>query len=518
MSKISSPIQKIEPRLRPFLPADLYVSAWVDPSPTTLEKVFGHLRTLQRILYDYSSRHLAENPPQPGVVRQEWQRGTLIFTDLAGFTRLMEANAKKGQEGAASLLKVLNNYFADMIEIVSKSGGDLLEFTGDALLILFHEDKQKDDLRKAVRAGLRMQRAMSRFEEIETPQGNLHLGMRVGIHRGKFLAADVGTPRRMEHILLGSAVQEAKLAEGAGKVGRVCLTESAFAHIKEDFDFEEHISKNDENYKLVIDNFSDEELGEYEIDTLTRKRLSTPILLDRSVRSLVTEITQILDSAERLASFIPSPVLNLLVESAAKRHIRPDFPTPTVVFVNLVGLPELVDRALPGEELKIVNTLSKVFARINAAVESRGGVLKKVTYHISGSDMVIYFGVLNAHTNDQIRAASVALEIRKIIENVKVPSVGGLTLEATCQIGINFGSAFAAEVGEPHGRREFNLLSDTVNVAARLMDKAEPNQILLSKSVHEKIKDKFSSKYLADVSLKGKGAPVPLFELDENEA
>ena len=108
----TSPLQTIEPRLRSFLPADLYVSAWVDPSPTTLEKVFGHLRTLQRILYDYTSRHLSDDPPRPGEVRQEWQRGTLMFTDLAGFTRLMEANASQGRDGAASLLIVLNAYFA----------------------------------------------------------------------------------------------------------------------------------------------------------------------------------------------------------------------------------------------------------------------------------------------------------------------------------------------------------------------------------------------------------------------
>ncbi len=201
------------------------------------------------------------------------------------------------------------------------------------------------------------------------------------------------------------------------------------------------------------------------------------------------------------------------MESAAKRHISPDFPTPTVVFVNLIGLPELVDHVEAGQERDIVNTLSQTVARINASVESRGGVLKKVTYHISGSDMVIYFGVLNAHTNDQERAVSAALEIRDIIQSIKVPSVGGERVEATCQIGINLGSAFSAEVGEPNGRREFNLLGDTVNVAARLMDRAEPNQILLSEPVYEKIKDIFPSEYLGDISLKGKGAPMPLFAL-----
>ena len=511
----SSPLQVIEPRLRSFLPADLYVSAWVDPSPTTLEKVFTHLRTFQRILYDYTSRHLSDKPPRPGEVRQGWQRGTLMFTDLAGFTRLMEANASKGRDGAASLLNILNAYFAEMIEIISKAGGDLLEFTGDALLVLFPEDKhKKDDIVKAVRAGLRMQRAMSHFDQIETPQGNLHLGMHIGLHTGKFLAADVGTPRRMEHVLLGSAVQRAKLAESAGQVGKVCLSEAAFERVKENFLFEDHHSKDGKHkYKLVVDNFSEEDLGEYEISSSTRRRLSNPLLIDRSVAGLIAEITKMLDSIEPLASFLPSPVLNLLVESAAKRHISPDFPAPTVIFVNLVGLPELVDRALPGQELKIINTLSKTVARINAAVEARGGVLKKVTYHISGSDMVIYFGVLNAHTDDQKRAASVALDIRDIIQNVKVPSVGGATMEASCQIGINLGSAFSAEIGEPNGRREFNLLGDTVNVAARLMDRALPNQILMSQPVYEEIKDAFSAEYLGDVSLKGKGAPTPLFEL-----
>ncbi len=86
-------------------------------------------------------------------------------------------------------------------------------------------------------------------------------------------------------------------------------------------------------------------------------------------------------------------------------------------------------------------------------------------------------------------------------------------MEASCQIGINFGAAFSAEVGEPNGRREFNLLGDTVNVSARLMDRAETNQILMSQSVYEKIKGAFASESLGAVSLKGKGAPTPLFAL-----
>ena len=503
----TSPLESIESRLRSLLPADLYVSAWVDPSPTTLERVFEHLRTLQRILHDYSSRQISENPPRPGDVRFTWQKGSLMFTDMAGFTRLMEANAAHGKSGAQNLLKVLNMYFAEMLEIISKSGGDLLEFTGDALLALFPSDEKRNHAAQAVKAGLRMQRAMTRFAEIDTTQGKLHLGMRVGIHSGRFLMADIGTPRRMEHVLLGSAVQQAKLTESNGVAGRVCLSDRAFARVSDEYRFEDGKPV----YHLVQDDLSEEQLGEYEITP--RRRMASSVLFERSVAGMMNEINGALKSIEPLASFLPQPVLGLLVESAADRRIPPDFPEPTIMFVNFIGLPELVDRALPGEELKVVTSFSRAFAQINAAVEARGGMLKKITYHLSGSDIVIYFGVPTAHTNDPVRAASAALAIREIITNIKPPTVGAIQPEVRCQIGISMGACFVAEIGEPRGRREFNVLGDTVNTTARLMDRAAKNQILLGSRVHEAISPYFQCNALEAVSLKGKSAPVPIFEL-----
>ena len=507
----SSPLSSIETRLRLLLPADLYASVWVDPSPTMLERVFEHLRTLQRILHDYSSRFICENPPQPGEVRYEWQRGTLMFTDLAGFTRLMEANAGQGRAGAASLLKILNSYFAKMIETISKSGGDLLEFTGDALFVFFPEMDRRNDTLQAVRAGLRMQRAMKDFSQIETPTGTQQLQMRIGIHTGRFLTADIGTPRRMEHVMLGTAVQQAKLTESNGMNGRVNLSMKAFERVQESFHFEQ----GKDGYMLVVDDLTDEQLGEYEITT--RRRPMSSVLFERGVAGLLNEIEGILKSIEPLASFIPAPVLNLLVESAAERRIPPDFPEPTVMFVNFIGLPETVDRALPGEEQKVVNSFSRAFALINAAVEARGGVLKKVTYHLSGSDILIYFGVPTAHTNDPTRAAEAALAIREVVRHIKPPTVGGLQPEITCQIGINQGAVFVGEIGEPRGRREFNVLGDTVNTAARLMNKAAKDQIILSGKIQPVLSSSFETKSLGTVALKGKSAEMPIFELTEKK-
>jgi len=528
----------IEARLRPLLPADLYAQTWVDPSADNLIRVFEYLRTLQRILSDYTPRVLTEDPVPPGTERFEWHTGSLMFTDLAGFTRLLEANSRMGREGADVLLDVLNRYFSAVIELIGKSSGELLEFTGDALLVSFDEQKNSGRgavvLAQAVRAGLRMQRAMRQFEKIETPAGEFSLGMRIGIHRGRYLSADIGTPQRMEHVLLGEAVRDAKLTESNGQVGRVCLSPTAFELVRDEFQFEQgkpgpasgRLQLEPVHYQLVVDD-PKADLGDFDL-SLTRRRLGASVLIDRkSRRSLVKSIREALPPIESLSSFLPDSVLDLLIRSAADRERIPaDFPEPTVVFVNFLGLPELLHKAQRGkpEERQLMSIFSHSFAQINAAVEMHGGVLKKVTYHLSGSDIVIYFGAPVAHTDDPLRAMRAAIAIRRIIRDIKPPDMTFFDITGVdrdkvvkCQIGIARGPAFSAEIGEPRGRREFNVLGDTVNTAARLMNRAAENEILLTAKVYEQVHGQFPCEFREEVSLKGKAAPVAIYALKVQE-
>jgi adenylate cyclase len=498
----------LELRLRWLLPADLYAAMWIEPTTATLMRVFEHLRTLQHILQDYAPRQVSEHPPSPGTVRCNWQEGTLLFTDLAGFTPLLEANAAYGSQGAKTLLGVLNCYFSEMIEIISKSGGDLLEFTGDAMLVQFLPDQNRGDLAQAVRAGLRMQRAMANFVNIETAQGQFSLDMRVGIHTGRFLTANIGTPMRMGHVLLGSTVRRAKRAEGAGQVGGVCLTKETGDRLKDEF----HLESLDADYVLVRDGFTADQLGEYDI-TLTRRRAANVMLFDRSRDGLITEIGEAVKRVEPLASYIPGAILNMLVASAAQRRIPPDFPCPAVLFINLKGLPESVDRADLAEVDDIIASFSRAYSLINAAVQLRGGILQKVTYHSIGSDFLTYFGVLGSRKDDVARAADTALAVRDIVAQLTPPLVQGQSIEITCRMGLAFGSVFAAEIGETRGRREFNILGDPVNTAARLMTHADQNQILLTEEVYELVGDRYSCQELGNVSLKGKSHAIALYAL-----
>jgi class 3 adenylate cyclase len=114
-----------------------------------------------------------------------------------------------------------------------------------------------------------------------------------------------------------------------------------------------------------------------------------------------------------------------------------------------------------------------------------------------------------------MRAASAAVAIREIITtlSLKPPTIGNIQPDIYCQIGIHTGPTFVAEVGDPRGRREYNVLGDTVNTTARLMNRAGKNQIIISEGVQNAIEEKYECNTLGEVSLKGKSTPMPLYEL-----
>lgn len=510
------PLAEIDSNLRLLLPANLYTLSWLDPSSANLLQAFEHLRSLSHILHDYVPPSIATRPPKMGYCRYSWQQGTLLFTDLAGFTPLMESYFAQGErDGAIALLEILNRYFGMIVAIVSKSGGNLLEFTGDALLVEFPQDKERQDLARAVRAGLRMQRAMTNFANIATAQGCLSLQMRVGIHAGRFLSTDVGTPIRMMRVLLGDDVQRAKRAEGAGKVGRVCVTTQTSPLLEEQFEFETHTP----GYQLVVDNLSDAALGEYDI-ARQRRRLRRSILIDRSEAQLSREIQSLVQQIMPVASYLPPSVLKLAVASVSQRQIPPQFVTPTVVFINLIGLSQAVEDAAQDEIETLVRQCNTLFALINGVVVEAEGVMRNPTYNLDDPDIMLYFGMTSHYADEVLRSVQTAIAIRDLVANFPPLQVRGKTHTLTCQIGIARGLVFAAEIGEPRGRREFNLLSDTVNVAARLMSSAPPNQILISSKVHSALQmetpaQDWTFRNLGAIALKGKSQQMAVYTVAE---
>jgi hypothetical protein len=77
-----------------------------------------------------------------------------MFADLSGFTHLCESLAAKGALGAETLGFWLNRYFELLVKIISKSGGDVFKFAGDALVVLWPPDQGEERDASPTRAGV----------------------------------------------------------------------------------------------------------------------------------------------------------------------------------------------------------------------------------------------------------------------------------------------------------------------------------------------------------------------------
>jgi adenylate cyclase 10 len=78
-----------------------------------------------------------------------------LFADISGFTRVGEACAKKGQRGNEDLAFVINRYMEGMVKNLSKYGGDIIKFVGDAMIVMWPQDTSHGSREECARRTVR---------------------------------------------------------------------------------------------------------------------------------------------------------------------------------------------------------------------------------------------------------------------------------------------------------------------------------------------------------------------------
>jgi adenylate cyclase len=138
--------------------------------------------------------------------------GTVLFSDLAGFTSISENMAP------ADLIRLLNEYFSPMTEIILAQQGTLDKFIGDAIMAFWGAPVPLEDHAvKACQAALAMQRAMESWESRWQGQELPKLRIRIGLHSGSLVAGNVGSRERFNYTVLGDTVNLASRLEGVNK-------------------------------------------------------------------------------------------------------------------------------------------------------------------------------------------------------------------------------------------------------------------------------------------------------------
>jgi adenylate cyclase len=152
---------------------------------------------LQRYVSPHLVDHALASPsllPLPGDGRE----ATVLFADVAGFTRLIESAP------APVVIGLLDEYFNEMVELIYRNGGTVEQLIGDEIVALFGGPDTRDDAAvAAVRAALDMVAAVARLNARWTAEGRPTFDIGVGIASGPLMAGTIGSERRREMIVVG---------------------------------------------------------------------------------------------------------------------------------------------------------------------------------------------------------------------------------------------------------------------------------------------------------------------------
>ncbi|WP_420630917.1 adenylate/guanylate cyclase domain-containing protein [Candidatus Leptofilum sp.] len=520
----SEPLTEAElSQLHRFLPANLMqslVEAGAEPPRSLLSACVGHLASLLEATTSHLPASLVRQVrrnPQPGLADGEFVEGTLLFADISGFTAMSERLSQIGREGAEEVTEVVNRYFDAMLDILRAHEGQLIRFGGDALLGLFTENgaTHLDDMfpelsgnngensaTLAIQAAMKMQAAMADFAETKTSQGTFPLRMSVGIKRGRFFAAQLGSIENMEYALFGSDVNATAAVESAASAGQVLIDQQTYDAVSADVMMTAVPLPEDPRFLLV----------EY-IDQPPNRVYSPP---QETLYPLTPDLASLRRHITWLATFtpyLPTGLLPRLASDPRAPGLKGEHRLVASLFANVDGLGDAVARLGNGQEAKIVELLNQYYVSMSDAIRPYGGVMNKVDLYDHGDKVLVTFGAPIAHEDDAERAVRAALAMQEALEelNQTLPTAVGLAdWQLSQRIGISYSYVFAGYVGASW-RHEYTVMGDEVNLAARLMSVAKDGLVLVNDNVRRQTESVAELRPEGEVNLKGKSQPVPIF-------
>ncbi len=512
-------LARIEPYLPPGFLDDLPPAALWQPADVT--RVQEMLARLLESVATYLPRYLvqAELAAPETAAGGEFLRGTLLFSDISGFTAMSERLSTLGKDGAEQIVALVNRYFSAMLRVLFTYGGDLFKFGGDALLAFFPDSPETPGSVNALRAAWAMQQAMAAFREVETSLGTFPLQMKIGMHAGPFFAARVGAPKKREFVVTGPTVNATAMAESAAVAGQILASDAVYAQAQTQPGCT--FTPGPPGYYL---------LDAFDIPPSISISISPSPSLSPSL-SLPEALRQTTTALERLTPYLPPGLLARLLPMESGQDAGDsnygdsgEHRLVAILFANFTGASDLVERLGPGREAAIARALNDYFVMMDEIVERYGGVVNKIDLYDHGDKLMALFGAPVAHEDDAERAVRTALDMQRALEYEGERGRQGERESLTPspfhpltpsprwrqRIGVSTGMVFAGHVGGAM-RREYTVMGDEVNLAARLMSAAQEGEVLLAGYVQRKVRAFFEVADRGEVQLKGKSKPVPTF-------
>ncbi len=393
--------------------------------------------------------------------------GVALFADISGFTPLAEQLSRElGPERGAEELNTQVNYtFVGLIDAVDRYHGSVLRFSGDALLAWF---TGRESTQRAVTAA----QAMRAFMQAVNPVLPW-LQLKIGIGTGWTKRFNPGDPTQgIYDVLAGEAIIQMARAEQLAQPGQIIISPEVGQGIEGLFQTE---IISDDGYLRVK---------------------PTIFVPESDIPSRWTSIRwmEYLDRAWDLVTqfrpYLPAPIFDRIKSGSGGYMTELRMVTP--LFIHFSGIDYATQDA--------ASQLNEMVRVAQGIIGEHDGYLNEVGVDDKGSFLVVLFGAPTSMENPPQRAAYTALELMQRLPYIK-----------NLHLGLTVGRLFTGTVGSPM-RRAYAVIGDEVNLAARLMGRAQPGELLANHTAVDLARD-FAWEALPPMRVKGKTAPVRVYKM-----
>lgn len=405
--------------------------------------------------------HVIYGYQRDGQTSGQFQAATL-FADISGFTALTEALMQYQKDGAEVLTTALNEVFQPLVAALYAHNGFITTFAGDAFTALFPiQHDPAEAASNAVAVAFHTQRLFQeRYHTLQTKYGDFSLSVKVGIGTGLVEwgilrghqppAAEV-TPHTF--FFRGTAIDACAQAEHYAERGEIIATVQVAALLA----------------------------GQVVVETRSAAYGSLIALADPAPPLSAAALPDL--SSDIVQPFVPDAVIEL-----SDSGVAAEFRQVATVFISFA---EPSGR----EELRTFVTI------VLDLTLDYGGYFNKLDFGDKGGVMLIVFGAPVAHENDVVRAADFLLALAE--HEVGIAWRAGLT----------FDTVYAGFIGG-HERSEYTVIGDAVNLAARLMMRAEWGHIWLSPLANQRLRGRnYHTDALGTFTFKGKSNAIAVARL-----
>ncbi len=173
----------------------------------------------------------------------------------------------------------------------------------------------------------------------------------------------------------------------------------------------------------------------------------------------------------------------------------------TVMFADISGFTALSTRMDPEDVRGLMN---RCFDALVPSIDRYGGTIDKFI----GDEIMAIFGAPVAFENHAERALRAALEMQESLERFNAAERSQLEMH----VGVNTGTVLAGGVGSA-GRRQYSVMGDAVNLAARLKEAAGVGTILAGPATFRLCAPLFEFEAKEPMSVKGRPDPITAYRL-----